>query len=144
MAAPNLTRDQAQQRAALLEVDSYRIELELTDGGGKPGSETFRSRSTVAFRSLTAGASTGREALAMLRDGPPPDVILLDLMMPDMNGWQFREAQQRDARIRDIPLVVITASRDLVNHPIDADAVLLKPFGLNDLLGQVFKLVGRA
>jgi CheY-like chemotaxis protein len=69
---------------------------------------------------------------------------LLDLMMPDMNGWQFREAQQRDARIKDIPLVVITASRDLVNHPIDADGVLLKPFGLNDLLGQVFKLVGHA
>ena len=41
-------------------------------------------------------------------------------------------------------LVVITASRDLVNHPIDADGVLLKPFGLNDLLGEVSKLVGRA
>ncbi|WNV83218.1 aminopeptidase N [Umezawaea sp. Da 62-37] len=64
MAAPNLTRDQAQQRAALLEVDSYRIELDLTDGGGKPGSETFRSTSTVAFRSLTAGASTWIDIVA--------------------------------------------------------------------------------
>ena len=64
MAAPNLTRDQAQQRAALLEVDSYRIELDLTDGGGKPGSDTFRSTSTVAFRSLNAEASTWIDIVA--------------------------------------------------------------------------------
>ena len=89
-------------------------------------------------------AGNGWEALAATQGPQVPQLILLDLMMPDMNGWQFREAQQRDARIKDIPLVVITASRDLVNHPIDADGVLLKPFGLNDLLGQVFKLVGHA
>ena len=92
----------------------------------------------------TAVAGNGWEALAATQGPQVPQLILLDLMMPDMNGWQFREAQQRDARIKDIPLVVITASRDLVNHPIDADGVLLKPFGLNDLLGQVFKLVGHA
>ncbi|WP_367131445.1 aminopeptidase N [Saccharothrix sp. HUAS TT1] len=64
MAAPNLTRDQAQQRAALLEVDSYRIELDLTDGGGKPGADTFRSTTTVAFRSRTPGASTWVDVVA--------------------------------------------------------------------------------
>ncbi|GAA0242582.1 aminopeptidase N [Saccharothrix mutabilis subsp. mutabilis] len=64
MAAPNLTRDQAQQRAALLEVDSYRIELDLTDGGGKPGSEVFRSTTTIAFRSRTPGASTWVDIVA--------------------------------------------------------------------------------
>ncbi|WP_309113824.1 aminopeptidase N [Saccharothrix sp.] len=64
MAAPNLTRDQAQQRAALLEVDSYRIELDLTDGGGKPGSEVFRSTTTVNFRSRTPGASTWVDVVA--------------------------------------------------------------------------------
>ncbi len=64
MAAPNLTRDQAQQRAALLEVDSYRIELDLTDGGGKPGSDTFRSTTTVAFRSRTPGASSWIDIVA--------------------------------------------------------------------------------
>jgi len=51
VAAPNLTRDQAQERAELLEVESYRIELDLTDGGGKPGSDTFRSTTTVRFAS---------------------------------------------------------------------------------------------
>jgi two-component system response regulator MprA len=92
----------------------------------------------------TAVAGNGWEALAATQGPQTPQLILLDLMMPEMNGWQFREAQQRDARIKDIPLVVITASRDLVNHPIDADGVLLKPFGLDDLLGQVHRLVGAA
>ncbi|MFD7653291.1 aminopeptidase N [Actinosynnema sp. NPDC059797] len=64
MAAPNLTRDQAQQRAALLEVDSYRIELDLTDGGGKPGSDTFRSTTVVTFRSRTPGESSWIDIVA--------------------------------------------------------------------------------
>ncbi|WP_353108347.1 aminopeptidase N [Gordonia sp. (in: high G+C Gram-positive bacteria)] len=57
MSAPNLTRDQAQQRAALLAVDEYVVDLDLTDGSGAPGEERFSSTSTVTFRA-TAGAST--------------------------------------------------------------------------------------
>ncbi|MEU7481420.1 aminopeptidase N [Lentzea sp. NPDC042327] len=64
MAAPNLTRDQAQERSGLLEVESYRIELDLTDGGGKPGSDTFRSTTTVVFRSRTPGASSWIDIVA--------------------------------------------------------------------------------
>ncbi|MCO1582468.1 aminopeptidase N, partial [Crossiella sp. SN42] len=58
MAAPNLTVEQAQQRAALLEVESYAIELDLTDGAGGPGENTFRSTSTVRFASRETGAQT--------------------------------------------------------------------------------------
>ncbi|MGV0848796.1 aminopeptidase N [Mycolicibacterium phlei] len=57
MALPNLTRDQAVERAALVTVDSYRIALDLTDGAGKPGERTFRSITTVEFDAL-AGADT--------------------------------------------------------------------------------------
>ena len=57
MALPNLTRDQAVERAALVTVDSYRIALDLTDGEGKPGERTFRSMTTVEFDAL-AGADT--------------------------------------------------------------------------------------
>ncbi|MCP2165078.1 aminopeptidase N [Goodfellowiella coeruleoviolacea] len=64
MAAPNLTRDQAQQRAHLLEVGSYQIELDLTDGHGKPGTATFRSTTTVRFRSREVGASTWIDIVA--------------------------------------------------------------------------------
>ena len=57
MALPNLTRDQAVERAALVTVDNYRIDLDLTDGDGKPGEHTFRSTTTVTFDAL-AGADT--------------------------------------------------------------------------------------
>ena len=57
MALPNLTRDQAVERAALITVDSYQIDLDLTDGNGAPGERTFRSTSTVVFNAL-AGADT--------------------------------------------------------------------------------------
>ncbi|MFC7675459.1 aminopeptidase N [Mycolicibacterium sp. GCM10028919] len=57
MALPNLTRDQAAERAALVTVDAYRIELDLTDENGGPGERTFRSTTTVEFGAL-AGADT--------------------------------------------------------------------------------------
>ncbi|HNM83143.1 MAG: aminopeptidase N [Mycobacterium sp.] len=57
MALPNLTQDQATERAALVTVDSYRIDLDLTDGDGRPGEKTFRSVTTVEFEAL-AGADT--------------------------------------------------------------------------------------
>jgi aminopeptidase N len=57
VALPNLTRDQAVERAALVTVDNYRIDLDLTDGEGKPGERTFRSVTTVTFDALV-GADT--------------------------------------------------------------------------------------
>ena len=57
MALPNLTRDQAVERAALVTVDNYRIDLDLTDGDGQAGERTFRSVTTVTFDAL-AGADT--------------------------------------------------------------------------------------
>ncbi|MFE3445367.1 aminopeptidase N [Nocardia sp. NPDC059180] len=57
MSAPNLTREQAIERAATVSVDNYRIELDLTDGSGNPGEQTFFSRSTVSF-TATPGAAT--------------------------------------------------------------------------------------
>jgi aminopeptidase N len=57
VALPNLTREQAAERAALVTVDNYRIALDLTDGEGKPSEETFRSVTTVQFEAL-AGTDT--------------------------------------------------------------------------------------
>jgi aminopeptidase N len=61
---PNLTRTAAQARAALLDIVSYEIEVDLTDGGGKPGEHTFRSRSTIRFTSTRPGASTYVDVVA--------------------------------------------------------------------------------
>lgn len=57
VALPNLTRDQAAERAALVTVDNYRIVLDLTDGSGRPGEHTFRSTTTVTF-TAQPGADT--------------------------------------------------------------------------------------
>jgi CheY-like chemotaxis protein len=58
-------------------------------------------------------------------------------MMPEMNGWQFREEQLRDVRLRDIPVVVMTASRGFDAHPVPAAEILYKPIGLAELIEAV-------
>lgn len=85
-------------------------------------------------------AESGESALAALRAGERPQLILLDLMMPGMSGWQFRDAQREDARIRGIPVVVMTASRSLRQNPIEADDLLLKPVSLERLLEVVERI----
>jgi CheY-like chemotaxis protein len=55
-------------------------------------------------------AANGREALEILRNQPRPSAILLDLMMPVMDGWEFRREQLNDPSLRDIPVLVISAS----------------------------------
>ncbi len=79
----------------------------------------------------------GRAALDFLRAGERPKLILLDLMMPEMNGWEFREEQLKDDALRDIPVVVMTASRGFDDHPIAAQEILFKPVGLGELIGAV-------
>ena len=93
----------------------------------------------AGYDAVTAG--DGVRALSLSREARAPQLILLDLMMPDMNGWEFREQQLRDRRTKDIPVVVMTASRDLRRHPVQADAYLFKPFTLDDLLEQVQRVV---
>ncbi|MBB3039117.1 aminopeptidase N [Hoyosella altamirensis] len=63
MAAPNLTREQARTRAGLIKVDSYAIDIDLTDGSGAPGENTFRTKTTVRF-SATPEASTFIDLIA--------------------------------------------------------------------------------
>ncbi|MGU3583184.1 aminopeptidase N, partial [Rhodococcus sp. C26F] len=78
MAPPNLTREQAAERAAILSVDNYSIELDLTDDAGAPGTTTFRSVTTVRF-DATEGASTFIDLIAKTvhsatLNGDPVDV----------------------------------------------------------------------
>jgi CheY-like chemotaxis protein len=81
-----------------------------------------------------ASAANGREALAYLRAHPGTAVVLLDLMMPIMDGFQFREEQKRDPSIASVPVVVMTASGAFGPGSIDAERVLAKPLDLDRLL----------
>jgi aminopeptidase N len=64
MGVPNLTRVDARSRAELLSVAGYEVELDLTDGGGKPGERTFRSRTTIRFTASRPGAGTFVDVIA--------------------------------------------------------------------------------
>ena len=78
-----------------------------------------------------AGAADGRGALTLMRRWRP-DLIVLDLVMPGMDGWFFRAQQQRVAEIRDIPVIVTSARRPPWREEdlMDPAAYLPKPFDL--------------
>ncbi len=82
-------------------------------------------------------AENGKLALERLGSGVGPCVILLDLMMPVMDGWQFRQAQVRDAALANIPVIVVSAAGRERLEKIQADAYLSKPVDLDELLGCV-------
>lgn len=86
-------------------------------------------------------AANGEEALAHLRGGTHdrPCVILLDIMMPVMDGWQFRDAQRSDPAIKDIPVVVLSAHASISEAANDMAVTdfLRKPVKLETLLAAV-------
>lgn len=83
-------------------------------------------------------AAHGAEALSALRTDPRPGLILLDLMMPIMDGWQFRAEQKKDPELASIPVVVISATgRDEFVSSLGAAQFLKKPINLEQLLAAV-------
>jgi CheY-like chemotaxis protein len=80
-------------------------------------------------------AGNGREALDYLDEAPAPDLIILDLWMPVMDGWQFRKEQTRNPRLAGIPVIVVTALSD--RDDVDADEVIIKPVDVDRLLATV-------
>ncbi len=78
----------------------------------------------------------GREGLARMREDPP-DVVVLDLMMPVLDGWQFRVEQRRDPAIAETPVVAISASQSPTAAAVDADLFLRKPCSVDQLLGAI-------
>jgi len=90
----------------------------------------------AGFRVVTA--ANGREALERLRGDPRPDVILLDLMMPEMDGYQFRAEQQRDPALRAIPTLIVTAGTVTPRvEELGAEAILRKPVSLRRLVDTI-------
>jgi CheY-like chemotaxis protein len=85
------------------------------------------------------------DALAALRGGLRPDLILLDLRMPDMNGWDFRRLQLADPELAGIPVVIATGANERpLEHVITTAAgVLRKPLDADTLLSTVARLVPR-
>lgn len=79
-------------------------------------------------------APNGRDALALLRERGPVKVILLDLMMPIMDGWEFRRQQRCDPRLADIPVVVVSAVDAERLQELDPVAVFRKPLAFPNVI----------
>nr|WP_242544492.1 response regulator [Corallococcus sp. NCSPR001] len=83
-------------------------------------------------------ARNGKEALERL-EPDPPHLILLDLMMPVMDGWEFAQRMRQKPDFAGIPIIVLSADRNVGSKAKDIGAMghLAKPFELNDLLSMV-------
>ena len=82
-------------------------------------------------------ASNGRQALDRFSAGVDACVILLDLMMPVMDGWEFRQHQAKDDRLKEIPTIIVSAAGRERMKQISADAYLSKPVDMDELLSRV-------
>ena len=130
LARPSETPAQGEIRLLLVEDDSsirFALSDMLTDEG-------FDVTTVV----------NGRDALEELRHAAPPDVILLDLMMPVMDGWEFRVEQRADPLLASIPLLAMSADLSAKARAIAADGYIRKPIDFPDLLRQLHGAVGRA
>jgi len=90
-----------------------------------------------------ACASDGYEALAQIEAGYEPSLILLDLMMPKMDGWQFRAEQQKLARHASVPVIIMTAGgrcREAVSD-LAAQECVTKPFSIDFILATARRWV---
>jgi CheY-like chemotaxis protein len=89
-----------------------------------------------------AWAADGAEAIRALRSGLRPDAILLDLMMPVMDGFQFRAEQRSDPALARIPVILISADRALERDAkaLEVAAQLAKPAAVADLLATIARV----
>ncbi|MBP7692045.1 MAG: response regulator [Anaerolineales bacterium] len=93
------------------------------------------------------GAMGGREGLeAVQRE--TPDVVLLDLMMPDMDGWEVYQKMKANEATKNIPVIVVTAKAQSIDkvlglHIAKVDDYITKPFGPQDLIDSIEKVLAR-
>jgi DNA-binding response OmpR family regulator len=93
------------------------------------------------------GAMGGREGLEAIQR-EKPDVVLLDLMMPDMDGWEVYQKMKANDLTKNIPVIVVTAKAQSIDkvlglHIAKVDDYITKPFGPQDLIESVEKVLAR-
>jgi DNA-binding response OmpR family regulator len=92
------------------------------------------------------GAVGGREGIETVRR-VKPDLVLLDLMMPDMDGWEVYQQMKADEELKHIPVIVVTAKAQSIDkvlglHIAKVDDYITKPFGPQELIQSVNKVLG--
>jgi signal transduction histidine kinase len=88
-------------------------------------------------------SGNGRDALDRLRSGVRPDLVVLDLRMPVMDGWEFRAAQKNDPNLAGIPVLAVSADGSAKAEAIAADGYLRKPLSTRTLLETVARILAQ-
>ena len=93
------------------------------------------------------GAAGGMEGIKKIRE-LLPDLVLLDLMMPDMDGWEVYQQMKADEATRGIPVIVVTAKAQSIDkvlglHIAKVDDYIAKPFSPQELLDSVEKVFAK-
>lgn len=93
------------------------------------------------------GANGGRAGLEAVRQ-QKPDIVLLDLMMPDMDGWEVYQHLKADPATKDIPVIVVTAKAQSIDkvlglHIAKVDDYISKPFSPQELLDSIENVLAR-
>lgn len=119
------------QGLSILYIEDERSTFELVSQALKP----------LGYRVVRA--TSGRQGLSMLKK-EKPDLLLLDLMMPDLNGWDVYRAVKTDESLAGIPVIVISArpvehERAVIADLPPADAYILKPFDVEQVIRVVQK-----
>ena len=94
------------------------------------------------------GAHGGMAAMQIIQE-QMPDVILLDLMMPDMDGWEVYQKLKADEDVKNIPVIVVTAKAQSIDkvlglHIAKVDDYISKPFSPQELLDSIDQILNRA
>ncbi|HZU71159.1 MAG TPA: response regulator [Acidimicrobiales bacterium] len=93
-------------------------------------------------------AASGREALALLNDGPLPTVVVLDVQMPEMDGWETLSSIRRHPRAADIPVILCTVKSRSQDEARawrgGCDGYLIKPFPIARLAEEVEEVARRS
>ena len=94
------------------------------------------------------GANGGVEGLQMIRQ-EMPDLVLLDVMMPDMDGWEVYQQMKADEKTKHVPVIVVTAKAQSIDkvlglHIAKVDDYITKPFSPQDLMNSVEKVLSKS
>lgn len=94
-----------------------------------------------------SSVADGATALLRLRTPNPPDLVILDVMLPERNGFEVLKALREDERLRAVPVLMLTAKAQphdrALAEEIGVDAYVTKPFSNRELLEQVRRLTAR-
>ena len=93
------------------------------------------------------GANGGKQGLEFIKT-QKPDLVLLDLMMPDMDGWEVYQQMKANEETRDIPVIVVTAKAQSIDkvlglHIAKVDDYIAKPFSPQDLMNSVDSVLSK-